>query len=131
MPSYPPASPTSAASARGFVNNTVDIGAFEVGARRVTSLVVTTPGDVVDPLDGLTSLREAVANAESLAGPQTITFDPTVFATAQTITLTEVSSSLATRPPPRSLARANLLSISSNASGVFAINTGVGSGSPG
>ena len=39
--------------------------------------------------DGVTSLREAIAFAESLTGPRTITFDPSVFGTTpQTITLT-------------------------------------------
>ena len=39
------------------------------------------------PTTGLTSLREAVAYAESLSGNPTITFSSTVFAAAQTITL--------------------------------------------
>ncbi|MCH8527946.1 MAG: MBG domain-containing protein [Kiritimatiellae bacterium] len=43
----------------------------------VPSLVVTTLDDVIDPTDGQTSLREAIAHAETLAGPQTITFSDT------------------------------------------------------
>ena len=53
------------------------------------SLVVTTTADVMNDTDGVTSLREAIAFAESLTGPRTITFDPSVFGTTpQTITLT-------------------------------------------
>ncbi|MCC5849447.1 MAG: IPT/TIG domain-containing protein [Verrucomicrobia bacterium] len=43
----------------------------------VPSLVVTTMDDVVDPTDGQTSLREAIAYAATLDGPQTITFSDT------------------------------------------------------
>jgi hypothetical protein len=53
------------------------------------SLVVTTNLDETDDTDGLTSLREAIAYADSLPGPSTITFDPAVFGTRrQTIRLT-------------------------------------------
>jgi parallel beta-helix repeat protein len=45
------------------------------------SLIVTTNLDEVDDTDGLTSLREAIAYANSLPGPQTIIFDPAVFGT--------------------------------------------------
>jgi hypothetical protein len=43
------------------------------------SLVVTTNLDEMDDTDGLTSLREAIAYAETLPGPSTITFDPAFF----------------------------------------------------
>jgi hypothetical protein len=42
------------------------------------SLVLTTRRDVVDAHDGLTSLREAVAYANSHPGPDTIVLDPSV-----------------------------------------------------
>ena len=53
----------------------------------VPSFVVNTTADYSDPTDGKTSLREAIASANALPG-HTIIFDPTVFASAQTITLT-------------------------------------------
>ncbi|MGL4461273.1 MAG: choice-of-anchor Q domain-containing protein, partial [Planctomycetia bacterium] len=60
---------------------------FTLDVVQAGSLVVTTIDDIVDPLDGLNSLREAVAFAESLPGADTITFAPAVFATPQTIQL--------------------------------------------
>jgi hypothetical protein len=52
------------------------------------SFVVNTIQDLSGFYTGVTSLREAIAEASGLPGAHTITFDPTVFATAQTITLT-------------------------------------------
>ena len=51
-----------------------DLGAFEL-APDLSELVVTTLDDVVDGFDGVTSLREAIAFADSLAGENTVTFD--------------------------------------------------------
>jgi len=51
------------------------------------SFVVNTTADDLSYAGGKTSLREAVLAANAYPG-HTITFDPTVFATAQAITLT-------------------------------------------
>ena len=56
----------------------VDIGAHEF--RETSSLIVTTPSDVVDETDSVTSLREAINYANRQASADTITFDPNVFA---------------------------------------------------
>jgi parallel beta-helix repeat protein len=61
---------------------------FNLTNPEAPSLVVNTTQDVADDADGLTSLREAIAYANSLTGPVTITFDPHVFSTGRTITLT-------------------------------------------
>jgi len=58
------------------------------GRVMLSTVVVNTIADSTDPLGCATvSLRDAVAAANSSAAPTTITFDPTVFATAQTITI--------------------------------------------
>ncbi len=61
-----------------------------VTAGEAASLIVTTNLDVVDALDGKTSLREAIAYANSKAGADTIAFDASVFTggTASLIRLT-------------------------------------------
>ena len=72
---------------------TVDIGAVESEFETARSLVVTTSQDISDPLDGLTSLREAIAFAldptagannngdldGDLLAEDTVTFDASVF----------------------------------------------------
>jgi CSLREA domain-containing protein len=70
-----------------FFQGKVDIGAYQLQVVIVPSFVVDTTADFSDPSDGKTSLREAIASANALPG-HTITWDKTVFATAQTITLT-------------------------------------------
>ena len=52
----------------------------------LSPIVVTNPTDT--PVAGQTDLRQAIAQANATVGPATITFDSTVFATPQTITLT-------------------------------------------
>ena len=82
---------TTAQRGENRFNGTVDIGAFEFIEAR--SLVVTTSQDIVDPIDGLVSLREAIAAAnDPTAGinndgdadgdgfpSDTITFEGSVF----------------------------------------------------
>jgi parallel beta-helix repeat protein len=53
--------------------------------RWVPSIVVNNATDI--PVVGKTDLRQAIAQANAAGGNQTITFDPVVFASAQTITL--------------------------------------------
>lgn len=60
----------------------------------LSSLVVNTNIDNSTTHDGLTSLREALSYAASLGGSPIITFDPTFFATVQTITLNSNSGAL-------------------------------------
>jgi CSLREA domain-containing protein len=97
------------------------------------SLVVNMVQDVVDNADDKTSLREAIAYADSLSGPATITFDPTVFPTApgstpQTITLTGGQLELSKTSGTETILGpgAGLLKISGNdASRVFQVDAGV------
>ena len=67
-------------------NGTVDIGVIENQGVLVPSFVVDTTSDHFDPSNGKTTLREAIASLNAIPG-QTITFDSTVFADPQTITL--------------------------------------------
>ena len=77
-------------------NGTVDIGAVEIQATVVPSTVVDTTTDDV-AADGLTSLRAAIGIAERSGG--VVTFDPTVFASPQTITLTQTLDPLSDGNP--------------------------------
>ena len=73
---------------RGFsLDSPIDIGAFQTRPS-TGSLVVNSTADGSGNQPGKLDLRGAVDLADVLAGAQTITFDPTVFATAQTIVLT-------------------------------------------
>ena len=66
------------------LDSPIDIGAFQVQSN---PLVVNTSADSNGSPLGTLDLPGAVDLADVLPGAQTITFDPTVFASAQTITL--------------------------------------------
>src|SRR5262249_7221006 len=68
----------------------IDIGAFEQQTTTPASFVVDSALDENDGdfSPGDFSLREAIGLANATTGADTITFDPTAFATPQTITLT-------------------------------------------
>ena len=73
---------------RGFpLDSPIDIGAFQTQVS-TGKLVVNSTADGSGRQPGKLDLRGAVNLADVLTGAQTITFDPTVFATAQTIVLT-------------------------------------------
>ncbi len=66
--------------------------------RRLLSVLVSNIND-----SGAGSLRAAIATANSSATPTTITFDPTVFASAQTITLTSGVLALSNSSQPTTI----------------------------
>ena len=73
---------------RGFpLDSPSDIGAFQLQPN-TGSLQVNTTADGSGVASGKLDLRGATNLANVLSGPHIISFDPTVFATAQTITLT-------------------------------------------
>ena len=80
-----PGNYTVTATARGVTNT----ASFSLTNLSAASLVVNTTSDSANPGPGLNTLRMAIAYANTFAsGTPTITFDPTVFNTALTITLT-------------------------------------------
>jgi CSLREA domain-containing protein len=82
------------ATAKGVGTSSITASAFGVTSPgdvlTVTppSFVVNTTQDELNSTDGKTSLREAILAANASPGNTTIGFDPTIFATLQTITLT-------------------------------------------
>ncbi len=108
-----------------FVGGAVDIGAFESGAAAVpAALVVTTTADKLNFDNTGLALREALFLANGAGTPQTITFDPTVFATPQTITLTTIGDPTA---GPSAFGIRTEVTIVGSAAGVTLAGGGAGS----
>ncbi len=99
---------------------------YSVGAPANVTVTIAQNGFVVTNTNdaGQGSLRQAILNANALGGSPTITFDPTVFATPKTITLTsgqlKLSASQTVQGPG-----AGLLTVSgNNAFRVYQIDAG-------
>ncbi len=92
----------------------------------IATFVVNTTADQFGFYNGTTSLREAIASANAVPG-QTITFDPTVFASAQTITLTlgQLELSDTTGTTTITGPAAGVTVNAGGASGVFQVDSGV------
>src|SRR5439155_25705222 len=90
-----------------------------------STIVLNNPPDT--PVFGQTDLREAIVQAETTGGDETIVFDSTVFSTPQTITLTggqlELSDTTGTETITGPAAGVTISG--NNTSRVFAIDTGV------
>ncbi len=70
------------------LSNLATFNATVVAAGQVGMVVNTTKDQLDSPASATVSLRDAVARANQALGPVAISFDPTVFASAQTIPLT-------------------------------------------
>jgi fibronectin-binding autotransporter adhesin len=109
---------------RGFpISSPVDIGAFQTEY----GLVVNTLSDGTSVPAGDMSLRDAVNLANVLTGSPQVTFDTTVFATPQTITLTDGQVVLSNTSSSETILGPAVGAIISGggASGVFFVDTGV------
>jgi fibronectin-binding autotransporter adhesin len=108
---------------RGFSLDTPpDIGAFQT---QTGALEVNTTADGVGSPSGDLSLRQAINLANVLDTAETIAFEPAVFSTAQTITLTDGDLVLSNTTAPVAIdgPGAGLLSVSgNNASVVFFVS---------
>lgn len=98
-------------------------------ARQSSSIfTVNSIADVVDDNDGVTTLREAINQANAIAGADAIVFDSSLFSSSQTITLSlgqlSITDSLSINAPVDPLTGSQLLTVSgNNASRVFEIGT--------
>ena len=110
---------------RGFSLDTPpDIGAFQT---QTGPLVVNTTVDGVGSPSGDLSLRQAINLANVLDAAETIAFDPAIFSTAQTITLTDGALVLSNTTAPVAIdgPGAGLLTVSGdNTTEVFNIAAG-------
>ena len=106
----------------------IDMGSYELQVLDAANFIVSTTQDELDGdlSPGDVSLREAVMAANGSPGTDVITFDPTVFASAQTIQLA-LGEMVMTEAVTISGTGQNLLSVDANgASRIFNITAGAG-----
>jgi hypothetical protein len=91
----------------------------------LSTFTVNNPTDA--PIGGETDLRQAITLANSTTGANTIDFDPTVFASAQTITLTGTQLELSNTSGTQTITgpAAGVTVSGGGSSGVFEVNAGV------
>ncbi len=113
-----------------FGNNVQDLlGAGALNVNPTGIIVVNSIADTVNDNDGVTTLREAINQANADAGEDLIVFDRSLFSTAQTITLSgtelDITHNLDIIAPRDPLTGGDLVTVSgNNASRVFEIETG-------
>jgi sporulation-control protein spo0M len=66
----------------------IDSATFQLTNVEAPSLVVNTTQDIVNNMDGLTGLREAILYADTFSTPTTITFAPSAFPAGSLTTIT-------------------------------------------
>ena len=111
---------------RGYpLDSPPDIGAYQVQPSS-ESLVVNTTADGTNTDPHLTTLRQAVAFANTLSGTATITFAPAVFNKDETITLTDGVLDLENKGGPIDIiAPAPGLTISGGGGQIFGVDANV------
>lgn len=73
-----------------------DTAQITIVVKESQALIVNSTGDTINDYDGQITLREALIRAENKAGADTISFDPTAFATVKTISLNTALPDLTT-----------------------------------
>ena len=106
------------------VQNLLGTGALNVNPSAI--ITVNSIADTVDDNDGVTTLREAINQANADSGEDLIVFERSLFSTAQTITLNlgelDITHNLDIIAPRDSLTDGDLVTVSGNkASRVFEI----------
>ncbi len=113
-----------------FADNVHDLlGTGTINLQPSATIVVNSIADQVDNNNGITTLRDAINQANADSGEDLIVFDRSLFSTKQTITLSlgelDITHSLDIIAPRDTLTGGDLVSVSgNNATRVFEIDTG-------
>ncbi len=103
----------------------LDTAGPDIGAFQTNPLIVNTTSDGTGSPSGDLTLRQAVNLADDLDGTESIAFSPTVFASAQTITLTAGQLELSSGSPTITGAPSGLTISGGGASRVLQVDPGV------